>query len=596
MCGIYALLNGKQNYTCHSENKNLFLLGKNRGPEQTNYFSDEKYDYTLGFHRLAINGFNDEKSEQPFKINNIDLICNGEIYNHKQLYNIMDITPNSRSDCEVIIHLYLKYGIKHTLQLLDGVFAFTLVDKRDTKCPKVFFARDSYGVRPLFYGKSNTCWFFSSEMKQIHNSTGGSSGCWINYDDIYQFKPGSYSCFKYNDTKFEAFSEEKNKYIEELEFVHYNSPTTFINHQIDNEEYACTIIRNSLIDAVKKRVENTERDIACLLSGGLDSSLIAGLVNSFCEPGKLHTWSIGFEGSEDLKYAKMVADHLGTNHHPIVLTENDFLEAIETVIYTIESYDTTTVRASVGNWLISKYIKENSDAKVVFNGDGSDEVTGGYMYFHCAPDELDFDKECRRLLSDIHYFDVLRSDRSISSHGLEARTPFLDRNFVQNYLSIPYEFRYHKGNNQCEKYLLRKAFENDNILPKEVLWRTKEAFSDGVSKQTRSWYTIIQEYCRRIFSVPQGLKESIFVDKNVKLMNIKSGIIPKTLEQLHYRMLYDKYYKNQYNVVPYFWMPKFVNATDSSARTLDIYKEKTKHSINGKNKEKVSNGKIISYT
>ena len=178
----------------------------------------------------------------------------------------------------------------------------------------------------------------------------------------------------------------------------------------------------------------------------------------------------------------MVARHLGTNHHSIVLKESDFLNAIETVIYTIESYDTTTVRASVGNWLISKYIKENSEAKVVFNGDGSDEVTGGYMYFHCAPDELEFDKECRRLLGNIHYFDVLRSDRSISSHGLEARTPFLDRSFVQNYLSIPAKFRYHKGNKQCEKYLLRKAFENDNILPKEVLWRTKEAFSDGVSK------------------------------------------------------------------------------------------------------------------
>jgi asparagine synthase (glutamine-hydrolysing) len=209
---------------------------------------------------------------------------------------------------------------------------------------------------------------------------------------------------------------------------------------------------------------------------------------------------------------------------------------------------------------------------------------------------LAFDKECRRLLSDIHYFDVLRSDRSISSHGLEARTPFLDRHFVQNYLSIPYKFRYHKGINQCEKYLLRKAFENDNILPKEVLWRTKEAFSDGVSKHTRSWYTIIQEYCRRIFSIPQGLKENVFVEKNVKLMNITSGIIPKTLEQLHYRMIYDKYYKFQYNVVPYFWMPKFVEATDSSARTLNIYKEKTKHNINGPNTEKVQNEKIISHT
>lgn len=595
MCGIYALLNGKQNLCLHSINKEKFLLGKNRGPEHTNFYNDPKYDYTLGFHRLAINGVNEEKSNQPFEIENINLICNGEIYNHKKLYDLMKVVPYSRSDCEVIIHLYIKYGIKQTLQLLDGVYSFILIDKRDDT-PKVYLARDTYGVRPLFYGVSKSAWFFSSEMKQIHESSGGTSGCYLYHNDIYQYKPGCYSCFKYNKTKFEPFSEEKNKYVNEMELVHYNSPNTFINYQIDSEEYACSIIRNSLIDAVQKRVENTEREIACLLSGGLDSSLIAALVNSFCEQGNLHTWSIGFEGSEDLKYAKMVADHLGTKHHSIVLKESDFLNAIEKVIYTIESYDTTTVRASVGNWLISKYIKENSDAKVVFNGDGSDEVTGGYMYFHCAPDELEFDNECRRLLENIHYFDVLRSDRSISSHGLEARTPFLDRSFVQNYLSIPTNFRYHKGNNQCEKYLLRKAFENDNILPQEVLWRTKEAFSDGVSKQTRSWHTIIKEYSRKIFSVPDGLNESVFVEKHVKLMNIKDGITPKTLEQLHYRMVYDKYYKNQYNVIPCFWMPRYVKATDASARTLDIYKEKTLHNINGKNKEEVSSKKTVSYS
>ena len=141
-------------------------------------------------------------------------------------------------------------------------------------------------------------------MKQIHEASGGTAGCYLSNNDIYQFKPGTYSCFKYNENKFEAFSEEKNKYLNEMELVHYNSSNTFINYQIDTEEYACSIIRNSLIDAVQKRVENTEREIACLLSGGLDSSLIAALVNSFCEQGKLHTWSIGFEGSEDLKYAE----------------------------------------------------------------------------------------------------------------------------------------------------------------------------------------------------------------------------------------------------------------------------------------------------
>ena len=242
------------------------------------------------------------------------------------------------------------------------------------------------------------------------------------------------------------------------------------------------MINESLSEAVRKRVNNTDREIACLLSGGLDSSLITALVKKMCPNKQLTTWSIGLKGSEDLKYARMVADHLGTVHNEIVVSEYDFLNCIESVIQAIESYDTTTVRASVGNWLISKYIKENSDCKVVFNGDGSDEVCGGYMYFHCAPDSIEFDKECKKLLKEIHFFDVLRSDRSISSHGLEARTPFLDANFVSTYLSIPANIRNHSENKCCEKYLLRRAFDN-GLLPKEVLWRTKEAFSDGVSSQ-----------------------------------------------------------------------------------------------------------------
>ena len=173
------------------------------------------------------------------------------------------------------------------------------------------------------------------------------------------------------------------------------------------------------------------------------------------------------------------------------------------------------------------------------------------MYFHLAPNELEFDKECRRLLKDIHYFDVLRSDRSISNHGLEARTPFLDRSFVSCYLSIPRELRYHPKNKQPEKYLLRKAFDNMDLLPKSVLWRTKEAFSDGVSKQTRSWFEIIQEYAQQ-------------------QVNEKD---PKLAEKKWYKSLFDKFYPNCENVIPYFWMPKYVNADDASARTLDIYKK-----------------------
>jgi len=598
MCGIYSFLNYNKQGLSIKNIKQEFLKGSSRGPEDSKEKTIDDYDTYIGFHRLAINGFNDSNASQPMEIDEILLICNGEIYNHKQLFDNMNINPKSNSDCEVIIHLYKKYGIKQTLQMLDGVFAFMIFDFRDKDAPRMFVARDTYGVRPLFFtriryiGKNvhkERCWRgydlnplsnnhvwldsygFASEMKQLIDIN-------IPLDcapyEIKQYKPGTYSSFRWNPT---------HKMWMLLTYPQtFSLPNTFINYNINSEETACLMIYNSLKDAVEKRVCNTERDVCCLLSGGLDSSLIASLVSRIYREvykKKIHTWSIGFEGSEDLKYAKLVADHIGSEHHSIVVSEEDFLKSIEYVIYTIESYDTTTVRASVGNWMISKYIRKNCGAKVVFNGDGSDEVAGGYLYFGLSPDEISFDKECRKLLSNIHYFDVLRSDRSISSHGLEARTPFLDRSFVQTYLSIPPDLRFHAKTNKCEKYLIRKAFSNENLLPNEVLWRTKEAFSDGVSKHTRSWHTIVKEYCSRLFQIPKEIEEEIFVEKHCKLLKISEHNKPKTLEQLHYRMVFNKYFKNQDKAIPYFWMPNFVDAKDASARTLDIYKYKMTNEI-----------------
>lgn len=606
MCGIFAFLNHDK-FGLDLENiKRGFIKGKDRGPEESRTINNKTYDSFIGFHRLAINGFNDAKASQPFQIDDIILICNGEIYNHQLLYEHMGyVKPISSSDCEVIIHLYKKYGISQTLQMLDGVFAFMLFDLRDKQL-KIHVARDTYGVRPLFFtkiryigvnrskerswhgydlsdkincdkSKTDHIWLetfgFASEMKQISEIN-------IPLDcsplKIRQYQPGTYSTFSW-DTKLNLWFMESgpNK---------FSSPDTFINYNINSMETACLLVNHSLKQAVQKRVCNSERDICCLLSGGLDSSLIASLVSKYYKQiygKKIHTWSIGFKGSQDLFYADKVAKYIDSIHHRIEVPEEDFLKAIEYVIYTIESYDTTSVRASVGNWLISEYIKKNSDAKVVFNGDGSDEVTGGYLYFWLAPDDISFDKECRKLLSNIHYFDVLRSDRSISSHGLEARTPFLDRSFVQTYLSIPLDLRNHKKY-KCEKYLLRKAFEADNLLPKEVLYRTKEAFSDGVSKTTRSWHDIIKEHCRRLFVLNRDINEETFVKQHAKEMKYTYNP-PKTFEQLHYRMTFEKYFKNQSSVIPYFWMPNFVEANDASARTLNIYKQQNQQE-NVKNK------------
>ena len=540
MCGIFAIIGDTSVF-----NETTFEKGSKRGPE---YSIIKKLDehVLFGFHRLAINGLNAE-SNQPIIIDNIILICNGEIYNFKQLYKILGVTTSTDSDCEVIIHMYKKYGIKQTLTLLDGEFAFVLYDVK--KC-EIYVARDPYGVRPLYMvtvmpNDTNIfqySYVFSSEMKMIDQD--------ILDAKVTCFSPGHYL------TLNKTVSWE---YTSLTKYVH----DPCIEHFVNQYSQVTLLLRGALENAVQKRVEVTDRPIACLLSGGLDSSLITALVCKYTDPTKLKTFSIGLPDSEDVRFAEKVAKHLKTDHTSILVTEDDFFNAIPEVIKAIESYDTTTVRASVGNYLVAKYIKENTDCKVIFNGDGADELMGGYLYFHAAPDALEFDKECRRLLNDIHQYDVLRSDRSISSNGLEPRVPFLDRGFVQFYLSLPPLLRYHKGNNQIEKYLIRNAYANTGILPNEVLWRRKEAFSDGVSKQSRSWYEIIQE------KIPSYVVNEFKLHKDIHDEHNR----PNTPEKYYYRKLFDEtfYMKGSAKTIPYYWMPRYVDAKDSSARTLSLY-------------------------
>ena len=571
MCGIFTLLNSNENMkTIETE----FIKGKSRGPE----FSKLDNNYIkmiLGFHRLAINGLN-EISNQPLVINDIVLICNGEIYNYKTLYNYMDIEPVTGSDCEVIIHLYLKYGIEQTLTMLDGVFSFILYDNRISEDlnNKLYVARDPYGVRPLYYLKSNgknhlNTYGFASELKcleKLYNSN-------ISSYSIEQFIPGTYSIFNLSN-------KVSCQWIPIKEFVPYFIPSlpqtyllgetedTVIN--IINQDIMYENIAYFLKIAVHKRCLTTERPIACLLSGGLDSSLISALVSDYYKMNnfdkQLETYSIGLADSEDLKYARIVSDYIGSKHTEIVVTEQEMFDAIPEVIYTIESYDTTTVRASIGNYLLGKYIACHSDAKVIFNGDGSDELFGGYLYMNNCPDDIEFDKESRRLLKDIHTFDVLRSDKSISSNGLEPRTPFLDRTLTNYVLSIPPYFRNHKNFGAPEKNLLRNAFsssyflnsEGTQLLPDDILWRKKEAFSDGVSCHGRSLYQILQE------KIAEKLNSDA---KN----NNKKYIASIQTEKYYYKKLFDEYYPNCGQILPYFWMPQYTNAVDPSARTLSFY-------------------------
>ena len=620
MCGIFCILNNSDTPEYVSGNDETirtamssqtridehiiqcsFKKGQGRGPEMSKLLNVDE-NVTLGFHRLAINGI-DEVSNQPIELDGVYLICNGEIYNYKELYQLIPgCIPKTNSDCEVILHLYIRYGIEQTLDMLDGVFAFVILDKRtqnntdtarSTKRNRLIIARDPYGVRPMYMLTpkylskksqdrtlntphseilSNT-YAFASEMKSIISLKNI-----LYHSEISQVRPGTYSEFieeKYrmSDTYFWTPSINTTN-------VKYTRPgfrTNMVQKpMIDYHLEVIDNVQSYLKDAVRKRTLVTDRPVACLLSGGLDSSLITALVNEVRKTvlkvdTPLETYSIGIEGAADFFYAKKVADYLGTNHTEIVLSEQDFFDAIPEVIKTIESYDTTTVRASIGNYLIGKYISQHSDAKVIFNGDGSDELCGGYLYMHACTDPIEFDKECRRLINNIYSFDVLRSDKCISSHGLEPRTPFLDRSWVDYYLSIHPNVRCHSNKDQPEKYLLRKSFssphcvssEGKPLLPDEILWRTKEAFSDGVSNTARSLFEIIQE---KIDNTPSIMEKINSVDWSQVTHN------PPTMnEQKYYRYIFESEYKNCGDIIPFFWMPKYVNTTDSSARTLALY-------------------------
>lgn len=569
MCGIFALLNNDDKRFPDKIIQDNFKKGKSRGPEFS--ICEQKFDQQImGFHRLAINGVGDESSNQPITINKVSLICNGEIYNFKELYNTFEIKPLTHSDCEIIIHLYILHGIEYTLNLLDGVFAFVLFDNRNTLNPIIHIARDPFGVRPLYImtpSVSENQFAFASELKVLSgllvdinciDNNHNQNNKITDYNNIpfsiNHFKPGSYMSFNKVQNSFFKIMTPITKYIS---FNFINS--SFIKSNIDSSEFFYyNSIWRMLNKAVKKRVcGTTERPIACLLSGGLDSSIITALVRKYYT-GILETYSIGMAGSEDLKYAECVAKYLGTKHTSIILTEDEFFNAIPEVITAIESYDTTTVRASVGNYLIGKYISQHSDAKVIFNGDGSDELTGGYLYFYEVPNDIEFDKECKRLLTDIHAFDVLRSDKCISSHGLEPRTPFLDREWVSYYLSIPAYIRNPKNDiddKYIEKKLLRLTFAKyePTLLPNNILWRRKEAFSDGVSGTNKSWFEVIKDKLESM---------------NIELSSSNLGL---TKEQSYYKYIFDRAYPNCEQVVPYYWMPRFIDATDASARTLKIY-------------------------
>jgi asparagine synthase (glutamine-hydrolysing) len=551
MCGIWAIL-GK--LAQQKDVKDYLKKLEARGPEYTACVDVsapsaegslpgmmgglDATQLLLGFTRLAINGLT-PAGHQPFTTSTTYTACNGELYNYKELAKRWNIAlDEGTSDCAILPPLIQRLPLKDVCRTLDGVFAFIHVDVQKQQ---VIVAKDPYGVRPLFqatYPDNSLVW--SSELKGLPDG----------YTTVAHFPPGTYRVFDLGTGRL-------------IEAYRYHTIPHVKLAAFQNHQFAKQALRESLLSAVKKRLLS-DRPIGALLSGGVDSSLIAAIAaRELAKDGKqLHTFSIGMPGSTDLVFAEKVAKHINSIHHPVIVTPETFLEAIPKVIYDAETYDITSVRASVGNWLIGKYIKETTDIKVVFNGDGSDEIGGGYLYFYNAPSNEEFEAESERLLKEIHMFDVLRSDRSVAAHGLEARTPFLDKNVVATWRAIATGLRrpIHGETDRMEKQLLRDAFLEDNYLPFDVLYRKKEAFSDGVSSKEDSWYKRCSEYAK---------KEGLDLE-TIKRQTVLWHNPPKTEEAYMYRRIFESHYSwIAAKTIPYMWMPRWVaNASDPSARTL----------------------------
>lgn len=496
-----------------------------RGPDNSlvNDFGQEGW---MGFHRLSIMDVS-SNGNQPLIYKNINLVCNGEVYNFQQLRKEYEhkYEFKSTSDCEVIIPLFLEKGIKETAQSLDAEFVFVIFD---STAKKYFAARDPIGIRPLFYGYTNKGEImFASEMKTLH----------LLCQDIKQFPPGHY----YDGEEFHCYRD-----ISKVEKVS--------DHELDE---IFENINKKLTTGIEKRLQ-ADVPVGFLCSGGLDSSLVCAVAAKMLDR-PIRTFAVGIEDDPiDTKYAKIVADYLGAEHTEVLFTKNDIFETLSTLIYNTETWDITTIRASMGMYLICKYISENTDVRVLMTGEIADEIFG-YKYTDFAPTPEAFQKEAEKRIREIHQYDVLRADRCISSCGIEARVPFGDLDFVDYVMSINPEKKINSTG--IGKYLLRKAFEGD-YLPQQILYRDKAAFSDAVG---HSCVDYLKAYAEKMYSVEDLAAAS------EKYPNCT----PFSKESLMYRDIFEKHFPGRSGVIKDFWMPnkewKNCDVDDPSARVLPNY-------------------------
>ena len=517
-----------------------------RGPDRYNYeiFKIDCGEIFMGFTRLAIMDTSDA-GLQPFTNDHSSIICNGEIYNYIELAQHHQIETKTSCDCEVLLPLAEKVGFKQMVQTeLDGEFATVYYDQKNSI---VYAARDRYGVRPLYYGYNNRTKTigFASELKALHPIM----------DVVYQVKPNQILSVKLVQDDLDNVVS-MDDLICATEYFDYNKLVTDKLNYMTDVELVQNLVRDRFTQAVKKRL-CADRPIGFLLSGGLDSSLVVAIATKILGPEKIVCFSVGMEGSPDIEASKKVVQYLGIKqHHIIPFTVQKGLDSLTDVIRTIETYDITTIRASTPQYIMAKYINENTDIKVILSGEGSDEIHGSYKYMRFAPTEDEFHDETIRLLSELYYFDNLRTDRTMAGYGLEVRVPFLDHEYVKLVANIHPKLLMYRED-YIEKKIIRDSFKG--LLPEEILYRPKEAFSDAVSSNDVNWYKSVAKLADTMIS-----NEELYT--NPYKMNV-----PKSKESLLYRRIFNSIYPNRDTILPHFWLPTFPrgnNITDPSATVL----------------------------
>lgn len=521
MCTIMAYCGG-------SSGKEAVVKGLeatvSRGPDDQRIL--EVNGGVLGFQRLSIMGLTPE-GMQPFTLGTSSVVCNGEIYGFRKLRDELikkGYGFNSDSDCEILLPMYREYGTD-MFAMLDAEFACVIFDG---ETGGFIAARDPIGIRPLYYGKTD-CGdtVFASEAKNLVKIC----------KRIMPFPPGHF----YKDGQFYCYRD----ITAVREVVH------------DDIDTVCKNIREKLVAGVKKRLD-ADAKVGFLLSGGLDSSLVCAIAQRESDE-PIRTFAIGMNTDAiDLKYARQVADYIGSEHTEVIITKDDVIAALDDVIHLLGTYDITTIRASMGMYLLCRAIHEQTDIRVLLTGEISDELFG-YKYTDFAPSAEAFQAESVKRVRELHMYDVLRADRCISVNSLEARVPFGDLDFVEYVMSVDPEMKlnkYGKG-----KYLLRHAFEGD-YLPHDILFREKAAFSDAVG---HSMVDYLKEYAEDCFT------DDEFEQKRSRYTHSQ----PFTKESLLYREIFEKYYPGNSEMVVDFWMPnkewEGCNVTDPSARVLSNY-------------------------